>query len=90
VVDSLYGMPVRVFDRTEILETLAEADLEVFAEHGVRVFSDYRDSAEPDSETYRQLLELEHILGVRPEFAAIARYTQMMARRSTASQASEK
>jgi S-adenosylmethionine-dependent methyltransferase len=85
VVDSLYGMPVRVFDRAEVLQVLAEANLRVVAERGVRVFSDYRDSAEPDHETYRKLLELEFALGGQPEFAAVARYIQMIARRSSAS-----
>jgi S-adenosylmethionine-dependent methyltransferase len=90
VLDSLYGKPVRVFDHAEILQMLAEANLRVVADRGVRVFSDYRDSPEPDSETYRQVLELEFILGANPEFAAIARYVQMIARRSCASQASER
>jgi S-adenosylmethionine-dependent methyltransferase len=88
VVDSLYGMPVRVFDRAEVLRMLAEANLGVVAECGVRVFSDYRDSADPNPETYRQLLELELILGARPQFAAIARYIQMIARPSSASSGS--
>jgi S-adenosylmethionine-dependent methyltransferase len=90
VVDSLYGKPVRVFDRADVIQILAEANLGVVADRGVRVFSDYRDSQESDSETYRLLLELEFALGAHPEFAAIARYVQMIARRSFPSQASEK
>jgi hypothetical protein len=32
--------------------------------------------------SYSQIFELESALGVRPEFAAIARYIQVIARRS--------
>lgn len=85
VVDSLFGKPVRVFDPAEILDMLAPAGLAVVAEHGVRVFSDYLDSENLDGQAHRQLLELESILGSRGQFAAIARYMQMIARRSSAS-----
>jgi S-adenosylmethionine-dependent methyltransferase len=84
VVDSLYGKPVRVFDPADVLQMLAQAELGLVAEYGVRVFSDYLDSADPNDETYRQLLELELTLGARPQFAAIARYIQMIARPSNA------
>ena len=90
VVDSLYGEPVRLFDPSDVVQMLTQADLGVVAGYGVRVFSDYRDSAEPDPETYRQLLELEFTLGTRPQFAAIARYIQMIARDSGALQVREK
>ena len=85
VVDSLYGKPVRVFDSADGLQMLSQARMGVVAEYGVRVFSDYMDWADPNDETYRQLLELELILGARPQFAAIARYLQMIARRSSGS-----
>jgi hypothetical protein len=58
----------------------------LIAEYGVRVFSDYVDS-DLDGEAYRQLFELENILGAQPKFAAIARYSQLIARRSSASPA---
>jgi S-adenosylmethionine-dependent methyltransferase len=90
VVDSLYGKPVRVFDRADVVQMLAQAKLEVVAECGVRVFSDYRDLADPDSETFRQLLELEFTLGSQPQLAAIARYIQIIARHSRAAQVSER
>lgn len=79
VVDSLYGKPTRVFDSTETFQMLAHAGLQVVAEYGVRVFSDYRGSADQNAQTYRQLFELELILGKLPQFAAIARYTQTIA-----------
>jgi len=90
VMDSLYGKPVRVFDPADLLQMLAKADLGVVAERGVRIFSDYRDLADPDPETYLRLLELEFTLGSRPEFAAIARYVQIIARHSQTVQTSER
>lgn len=82
VVDSLYGKPIRVFDPAEVVQILANANLGVVTECGVRVFSDYGDLADPDPETYRHLLELEFTLGSQPQFAAIARYIQTIARHS--------
>jgi S-adenosylmethionine-dependent methyltransferase len=77
-VDSLFDQPVRMLEPAGIHAMLTQAGLEVVAQYGVRVFSDYLDLGEPASEAYRQLLELELILGARPEFAAIARYTQVV------------
>jgi len=85
VTDTLYGEPVHVFAPEDVRSMLARAGLVVVAEHGVRVFSDYLDL--PDDLTgqeYKQVFELERILGARPQFAAIARYTQVIARRSGA------
>jgi len=85
MVDSLYGEPVRVFALAEVRDLLGRAGLEVVAEHGVRVFSDYLDLENLAEAAYSQIFELESELGVRPEFAAIARYIQVIARRSCAS-----
>jgi S-adenosylmethionine-dependent methyltransferase len=84
VIDSLFHKPVRIFDPTEIRHALAHAGLDVVAEYGVRVFSDYLDSEDFDGEAYRQLLEMEFTLGAQPQFAAIARYSQFIARGSCA------
>jgi S-adenosylmethionine-dependent methyltransferase len=84
-VDSLYGEPVRLFALAEIRGLLARASLEVVAEHGVRVFFDYLGLENLSDAAYSQILVLESALGVRPEFAAIARYIQVIARRSCAS-----
>lgn len=82
VVDSLFGNPVRLFEPSAVSGMLARAGLQVVAEYGVRVFSDYLDlSNRATLDRYAQLLELELILGAEPKFAAIARYTQIMARR---------
>jgi S-adenosylmethionine-dependent methyltransferase len=85
VVDSLYDEPVRVFALAEVDDLLARAGLEVVAEHGVRVFSDYVDLENLADAVFSQIFESESALGMRPEFAAIARYIQVIARRSGAS-----
>jgi len=83
VVDSLYSKPVRLFDPRVVVDMLGAAGLDVIAERGVRVFSDYRDPRELESEAARQqVFELELNLGARPEFACIARYLQFIAGRS--------
>jgi hypothetical protein len=84
VTDSLFGEPVRVFDPTDFPLAQADQGLGIVAEYGVRVFSDYVDT-DLNADTYRQLFELESILGAQPKFAAIARYSQLIARRSSAS-----
>jgi S-adenosylmethionine-dependent methyltransferase len=90
VLDSLYGKPVRLFEPAEMRGLLAEANLSVLAQFGVRVFSDYREPADPDPETYGQLLDLEFTLGSHPQLAAIARYIQIIARHSRSSPMSER
>jgi S-adenosylmethionine-dependent methyltransferase len=85
VVDSLYSEPVRVFNLAEVRDLLTQASLEVVAEHGVRVFFDYLGLENLTDEAYPRIFKLESALGVRPEFAAIARYIQVIARRSCAS-----
>lgn len=86
VVDSLYGKPVRVFEPRDVTDMLARGGLQVIAQHGVRVFSDYLEPKDLTNEAdYRKILELELTLGAQPAFAGIARYTQWIARRSSAS-----
>jgi S-adenosylmethionine-dependent methyltransferase len=85
VVDTLYGEALRVFTPAEIRDLLVRAGLEIVVEHGVRVFSDYLRLENPTEATYSRIFELESSLGARPEFSAIARYVQAIARRSCAS-----
>ena len=85
VVDTLYGNRMRLFAPTDLQEMLARGGLEIVAEHGVRVFFDYLGLEAPTEATYSQIFELESMLGARPEFFAIARYIQLIARRSRAS-----
>jgi hypothetical protein len=65
---------------------LAAAGLEPLAERGVRVLADYLPSHVSRTADYQRIFELERKLGKRPEFAAISRYIQYLARcaRSTA------
>jgi len=79
VVDSLFGQPVRVFSPAQVRDMMVCSGLEVIAERGVRVFSDYVGVEGPSGESYDQVLDLELALGARPEFAAIARYSQWIA-----------
>jgi hypothetical protein len=82
VNESLYGGPARLFDREMLCELAREVGLEVIAARGVRVVADYLPASFSDTaETYARLLAFERRLGARPEFAAIARYTQIIARR---------
>ena len=85
VVDTLYGEPVRIFTPHEVRDLLARAGMDVVAEHGVRVFFDYLGLEYLADTAYSQIFELESTLGARPEFSAIARYIQAIARRSCAS-----
>jgi S-adenosylmethionine-dependent methyltransferase len=84
VMDTLYGNRMRLFAPSDLHEMLARAGLEVVAEHGVRVFFDYLGLENPTDATYSQVFKLESTLGARPEFFAIARYIQAIARRSGA------
>jgi S-adenosylmethionine-dependent methyltransferase len=85
VVDSLYGEAVRVFTVAQIRDVLVRGGLEVVAEDGIRVFFDYLGVENLTDAAYAEISELEATLGARPEFSAIARYIQLIARRSDAS-----
>jgi S-adenosylmethionine-dependent methyltransferase len=90
VMESLFGESVRIFDRTELVHMFTQAGLEVFAEYGVRVFSDYMILEKIGTEKYAQLLDLESTLGAKSEFAAIARYSHFLLRRTNAHQGTTK
>jgi S-adenosylmethionine-dependent methyltransferase len=84
VADSLYGARVALFDGNQIADMLRAAGLQVIAEFGVRVLSDYRDEKELSTdEAYGRAFKLELILGTRTEFAGIARYSQLIAGKSS-------
>ena len=78
--ESLYGARVRLFTSNSLQAMLKAASLTVTAERGVRVMSDYLPPQVSLSVEYEQIFELERKLGSRPEFAAVARYTQCLAR----------
>ena len=78
--ESLYGGRIRLFTRDSLQAMLKAASLGVIAERGVRVLADYLPPQISRSAEYEQIFELERKLGVRPEFMAVARYTQCFAR----------
>jgi hypothetical protein len=80
--ETLYGGKVRLFTPETMRTLLQAAALEVVAERGVRVVSDYLSPRLSLSEEYESVFELERQLGSRPDFAAIARYTHCVARRA--------
>ena len=81
--ESLYGGPVRLFTSDGLQAMLKAASLTVTVERGVRVLADYLPPHVSRHEEYERVFELERKLGTRPEFAAIARYIQIIARHSS-------
>ena len=78
--ESLYGGRVRLFTSDSLRAMLTEASLAASAERGVRVLADYLPSRISRTVEYERIFELERKLGSRPEYAAVARYTQCFAR----------
>lgn len=79
--ESLYGGRVRLFTSHRLQVMLQAASLELVAERGIRALADYLPLRISRDAEYERILDLEQKLGRRPEFAAIARYTQFLARR---------
>jgi SAM-dependent methyltransferase len=81
VNESLYGGPARLYDARSLCELATGAEMHVIAEHGVRVVTDYLPASLSNTpDAYARLLSFERTLGARPDFAAVARYTQIIAR----------
>ena len=78
--ESLYGGRVRLFTSDSLRAMLTEASLAAIAERGVRILADYLPPRVSRSADYERIFELERKLGSRPEYAAVARYTQCVAR----------
>jgi len=78
--ESLYGGKVRLFTSDSLEVMLKEASLTILARRGVRTVADYLPSQISLSAEYEQIFALERKLGQRREFAAVARYTQCLAR----------
>ena len=87
--ESLFGGQVRLFTLDSLQAMTNEASLAVAAERGVRVISDYLPPQVSRRGEYERIFELERKLGSRPEFAAVARYVQIIARHSCASSSKE-
>jgi S-adenosylmethionine-dependent methyltransferase len=80
VLESLYGESVRVFDPDDLRATMEGVGLHVVIERGVRVVSDYRECSAVTEGKYEQLRKVELLLGSQSQLAAVARYTQFIAR----------
>jgi S-adenosylmethionine-dependent methyltransferase len=80
--ESLFGGRVRLFTLDSLQDMTKASSLAVAAERGVRVISDYLPPQVSRREQYARIFELERKLGTRPEFAAVARYIQIIARHS--------
>jgi S-adenosylmethionine-dependent methyltransferase len=80
--ESLFGGRVRLFTPENLNAMLRQASLAATATRGVRVISDYLPPAISFEAEYERILELERELGRRPEFAAVARYIQLLVRRT--------
>jgi S-adenosylmethionine-dependent methyltransferase len=78
--ESLYGGRVRLFTPDSLQAMLKAPPLAAIAERGVRVLADYLPPQVSRSADYERIFELERKLGSRPEYAAVARYTQCFAR----------
>ncbi len=87
--ESLFGGRVRLFTLDSLQVMTKAASLAVAAERGVRVISDYLPPQVSRREEYERILELERKLGSRPEFAAVARYIQIIVRHSCESSGKE-
>ncbi len=80
--ESLYGEKVRLFTANGLEAIFKAASLTIAAMWGVRVLVDYLPARISRDAEYERILELERKLGRLPEFAAVARYTHCVARRS--------
>jgi hypothetical protein len=78
--ESWYGGRVRLFTSESLQVMMKAASLGVMAGRGVRVVADYLPSRISRSADYERIFDLERKLGSRPEYAAVARYTQCFAR----------
>jgi ubiquinone/menaquinone biosynthesis C-methylase UbiE len=87
--ESLFCGRVRLFTLDSLQVMTKGASLAVAAERGVRVILDYLPPQISRHEEYERIFELERKLGSRPEFAAVARYTHVIARHSCASSSKE-
>jgi len=78
--ESLYGGRVRLFTSDGLQAMMQAASLAVIAERGVRILADYLPPRISRSADYEPIFALERKLTSRPEYAAVARYTQGFAR----------
>jgi S-adenosylmethionine-dependent methyltransferase len=80
--EPLYGGKVRLFTPSGLQAMLNTVSLAVIAKRGVRVIADYLPERISRSDEYPRILDLEKMLSSRPEYAAVARYTHFLVRRT--------
>jgi len=80
--ESLYGGPVRLFTADDLQALLRGASLDPCAVRGVRALADYLPQQISRRAEYARIFSLERKLCARPEYIAISRYVQCLARRS--------
>jgi S-adenosylmethionine-dependent methyltransferase len=80
--ETLYKGRVRNFTPEGLWEQFKGASLEVLADRGVRILSDYLPEKISRTDDYDRIFQLERKLGSRSEFAAVARYTHCLAHRA--------
>ena len=80
--ESLYGGRVRLFTSPGLQAMLNAESLTSIAERGIRVLADYLPPRVSRTDEYDRILQLERKLGMRPAFAAVARYTHCLTRRA--------
>jgi S-adenosylmethionine-dependent methyltransferase len=83
--ESLFNGPVRLFSLEGMQIMANAASLAVAAQRGVRVISDYLPPQVSRIEEYQRIFDLERKLTALPEFAAVARYIQIIAQHSCGS-----
>lgn len=82
VSESLYGGPAKLFDHEHLRALASQSGLVAVAERGVRVLTDYLPATlTENAQAYQRLFDFELELGTRANFAAVARYAQLIARR---------
>jgi SAM-dependent methyltransferase len=87
--EALYGGRVRLFTPERLQAALRDSSLMVNAQRGVRVMSDYLPPKVSRNDEYDRIFGLERKLGMRPDFAAVARYTHCLAHRAGRDRASQ-
>jgi S-adenosylmethionine-dependent methyltransferase len=86
--EALYRTKVRLFTPESLQAMLLASSFAMTAERGVRVMSDYLPARVSRDDEYERIFEVERKLGRRADFAAVARYTQCLARRADLNHAS--
>jgi len=86
----LFGLSRQIVPAGEVVRTLAPLGIVAVADYGVRVVADYLPPAKlANSQFYGKLLELEKAMGGLAPYKPIARYHQLLMRKSrTASRTS--